>query len=297
MKNPVFRAMAGASAAAFLWHAAPASAQVDPPALATPSTSNFDLKAPGVDMSGVWEIEHYVGSGAPIQKRILHDEDGNPAPFLPWAQKIYDHNIDEEKKGHTYAGGPTFCLPHGMPQMMTAATYPVEIFQSGKDFAFVHELQRNYRIIHLDRGHLQPDDINPNYMGDSVGHWEGDTLVVDTIGLSKKTTFDMMGAPHTDQLHVVEHIRLLNPNQWEDRLTIDDPGTFSHPWTERVTYRRVKPGDEVMEYICLDGNRNAVVNGLVTIDGKPRGDGKKPAAKTAAKKAAQTSAAAHPANG
>ncbi|MGZ3275487.1 MAG: hypothetical protein ACXU82_19425 [Caulobacteraceae bacterium] len=243
---------------------------------ATPSTGpGFTLKAPGVDMSGVWEIEHYVGSGAPLDKRILHDLDGKPAPFLPWAQKIYDHNIAEEKKGHTFVGGPTKCLPHGMPQMMTAATYPVEIFQSAKDFAFVHELQRNYRIVHLDRGHLAPDDLTPSYMGDSVGHWEGDILVVDTIGLSDKTTFDMLGAPHTEKLHVVERIRLVNPNQFEDVITIDDPGTFSHPWTERVTYRRVKPGDEIMEYICLDGNRNNVVGGVVTIDGKPRaGSGK-----------------------
>ena len=62
----------------------------------------------------------------------------------------------------------------------------------------------------------------------------------------------------------------MNPNQFEDVITIDDPGTFSHPWTERVTYKRVKPGDEIMEYICLDGNRNNVVDGVVTIDGKPR---------------------------
>ena len=281
VRGPV-GASAAALAAALLLHAAPALAAAPPqdgPAPATPSTgSGFDLKAPGVDMSGVWEIEHYVGSGAPIERRILHDMEGKPAPFLPWAQKIYDHNIEQEKLGHTYPGGPTFCLPHGMPQMMTAATYPIEIFQSAKDIAFVHELQRNYRIIHLDRGHLAADDITPNYMGDSVGHWEGDTLVVDTIGLSKKTTFDMLGAPHTDQLHTVERYRLLNPNQFEILITIDDPGTFSHPWTERVTYKRVKPGDEVMEYICLDGNRNAVVNGMVTIDGKPRGDtAKKPA--------------------
>ena len=286
----LFHRLCGVSAAAIgaalALQAAPALAQEDAPAPALPSSGpGFDLKAPGVDMSGVWEIEHYVGSGAPLSKRILHDEDGNPAPFLPWAQKIYDHNIEEEKKGHTYAGGPTYCLPHGMPQMMTAAAYPVEIFQSNKDFAFVHELQRNYRIIHLDRGHLAADDISPNYMGDSVGHWEGDTLVVDTIGLSRKTTFDMLGAPHTDQLHVIEHIRLLNKDQWEDKITIDDPGTFSHPWTERVTYRRVKPRDEVMEYICLDGNRNAVVNGMVTIDGKPRGaaSGRKTGGKGAGK--------------
>jgi hypothetical protein len=252
--------------------ALPARAQLDPPQPASPSTGpGFAITGPGVDMSGVWEIEHYIGSNGPIARRILHDEDGNPAPFLPWAQKIYDHNVEEEKRGHTFAGGPTFCLPHGMPQMMTAAAYPVEIFQSAKDLVFVHELQHNYRIIRMDRGHLQDEDIAPDYMGDSVGHWERDTLVIDTIGLSEKTYFDMLGAPHTDKLRVVEHIRLLNKDQFEDRLTIDDPGTFSRPWTERVTYARQKPGIEVMEYICLDGNRNKVVDGMVTIDGKPRG--------------------------
>jgi len=267
-------ALALAAALALGAHAQPAPA---PPG----GGAGFDLKVPGVDMTGLWEIEHYVGSGAPLDKRILHDMDGKPAPFLPWAQKVYDHNIEEEKKGHTYAGGPTFCLPHGMPQMMTAATYPVEIFQTAKDFAFVHELQRNYRIIHLDRGHLAPDDITPDYMGDSVGHWEGGTLVVDTIGLSSKTTFDMLGAPHTDQLHLVERIRLINPDEFEDLITIEDPGTFSRPWTERATYKRTK--HEIMEYICLDGNRNKVVGGLVTIDGKPR-KGKGDASLASAKK-------------
>ena len=110
----------------------------------------------------------------------------------------------------------------------------------------------------------------------AISRLEGDTLVIDTIGLSSKTTFDMLGAPHTDQLHLVERIRLLNPNEFEDLITIDDPGTFSHPWTERATYKRTD--HEIMEYICLDGNRNKVVGGMVTIDGKPR-DAKGAAAK------------------
>ncbi len=249
---------------------------VAPAAMAqAPAGPTFDLKVPGVDLSGVYEIEHYVGSGAPIDKRIMHTIDGSPVPWQPWAKKIYDDRIADERNGHTFAGGPTFCLPHGMPQMMTAATYPIEIFQSAKDVVFVHELQRNYRIIHLDRGHLPVDELTPNYMGDSVGHWEGDTLVVDTVGLSEKTTLDMMGGPHTDKMHTVERIRMVNKDQFEIVITVDDPGTFTKPWTERVTYRRGKPGTEIMEYICLDGNRNQVVNGMVTIDGKPRLDAKK----------------------
>jgi hypothetical protein len=210
-----------------------------------------------------------VGTWVPDTADQRRQVTANEPPWTPAVKTQADKLTLEERQGR-----PVLvlqgCLPHGMPQMMTAASYPVEIFQSAKDFAFVHELQRNYRIIHLDRGHLEADDISPNYMGDSVGHWEGDTLVVDTIGLSAKTTFDMLGAPHTEKMHLVERIRLLNKDQWEDRITIDDPGTFSHPWTERVTYKRVKPGDEVMEYICLDGNRNKVVDGMVTIDGKPR---------------------------
>jgi hypothetical protein len=240
-----------------------------PPAMAA-DAPGFDLRAPGVDMTGVWTIEHYVGSGAPIEKRVMHTLDGSPLPWQPWAQKIYDQRIADERNGHTFPGGPTFCLPHGMPQMMTAAGYPIEIFQSAHDFAFVHELQHNWRIIHLDRGHLEPDDITPDYMGDSIGHWEGDTLIVDTIGLSEKTTLDMLGAPHTDKMHTVERIHMLNKDQFEILITVDDPGAFTKPWTERVTYKRVKPGEELMEYICLDGNRNKVVNGMVTIDGQAR---------------------------
>ena len=106
------------------------------------------------------------------------------------------------------------------------------------------------------------------YYGDSVGHWEGDTLVIDTIGLTKKNTLDMLGMPTSDQMHVVERIKRPTKDKLDILITIDDPGVFTKPWTVHKTYS-LQPRDiEIIEYICLDGNRNQVVDGKVSIDGK-----------------------------
>jgi len=239
-----------------------------PPAWAAEPTPSFSPKIEGVDFGGVWMLDNYVGSGAPIQRRILHTAEGGPVPMQPWVAQLYQQRIDDEAKGHTFAGGPTFCLPHGMPQMITAAAYPIQIFQSPGQIAFVHELGRQYRIIHMDRGHLPADDLYPDYYGDSVGRWEGDTLVIDTIGLSKKTALDMLGMPHTDAMHVIEHIRRPTHDKLDIRVTIEDKGAFTRPWDMHVTYSLQPKSIEILEYICLDGNRNQVVDGKVSIDGK-----------------------------
>jgi hypothetical protein len=137
---------------------------------------------------------------------------------------------------------------------MLALPAAIQILQTPGQITFFHELGRQVRVVHMDRGH--DPDPDPSYFGDDVGHWEGDTLVVDTTGLTDKTTIDMMGAPHSDQLHIVEHIRLLNPNKLEDRITLEDPKAFTHAFDLLRTYTRQPKGTEVLEYICADGNEN-----------------------------------------
>jgi hypothetical protein len=274
--RPVGLAALAALAAAGLAttaHAARAPA-VGPPSLpATPSSPgspHFTPTIEGVDLSGVWIIDQRVGGGTgqPINERILKDANGQAIPTQPWAQKLYDDHVEGEKRGHTFVTPSTQCLPHGMPEMMTGAAYPIEIIQKPGTVAFIAELQHTWRIAHLDRGHLV--DPDPTYYGDSVGHWEGDTLVIDTIGLNGKNVLDMLGMPTTDKMHVVERIRLLNPDKLDIDITIDDPGAYTEPWKEHVTYSRQPKEVELLEYICEAGNRNLVVDGKVTIDGQPR---------------------------
>jgi hypothetical protein len=93
-------------------------------------------------------------------------------------------------------------------------------------------------------------------MGDSIGYWEGDTLIVDTIGLSDRTSIDEVGMPHSESLHVIERYRRVDASTLEIRMTLDDPLTFSKPWEARVIYKAAAPNNPLIEYIC-ENNRSA----------------------------------------
>ena len=122
------------------------------------------------------------------------------------------------------------------------------------------EFYGTFRIIHLNEKHQT--DPDPTYFGDSVGHWEGNTLVVDTIGLTDKTT--LFGAPHGQNLHIVERIRRTGPNSLEDSMTIEDPQTFTRPFNWLVTLKQF-PGMRIGEFVC-DNQRNGVgVNGETSV--------------------------------
>ena len=239
-----------------------------PPTPNTPNTPKFTETLPGVDLSGVWIIDQRVGGGTreAIDKRVLKDANGQAIPTQPWAQKLYDEHVAGERIGHTFVTPSTQCLPHGMPEMVTGAGYPLEIFQRNGEVAFIHELLRTWRIVYLDRGHL--NDPDPTYYGDGVGHWEGDTLVIDTVGLNGKNVLDMLGMPTTEKMHVVERVRKIGPDKLDWDITIDDPGAYTKPWKEHVTFTRQPKNVELLEYICQAGNRNLVVDGKVTVDGK-----------------------------
>jgi hypothetical protein len=106
------------------------------------------------------------------------------------------------------------------------------------------------------------DDIDPTYMGDSVGQWDGDTLVVDTVGLRGDTVFDASGAMHSDKMHIVERIRLISSDKLEDHMTIDDSEAFTKPWEVTHIYDR-KPDWKIMEFVCEENNRGVDPNGSV----------------------------------
>ena len=174
-------------------------------------------------------------------------------PFQPWAAAVYDYNSANVSKYDPEG----YCLPPGGPRMM-ATPYPMEIVQLPEQrriFMVFEGATHIWREIHMDgRPHPQGDALNPTYLGHSVGHWEGDTLVVDVVGFNEGTWIDYYGHPHTDLLHVVERISRPNKSTLRYEATIDDPGAYTRPWTVswNVTWN---PTGELTEYICQENNR------------------------------------------
>jgi hypothetical protein len=145
------------------------------------------------------------------------------------------------------------CLSAGMPGMMSM-TYGMELQQTKDKITIYGELNDVYRRIYLDgRKPTQRTLDDPTFAGYSVGHWEGDTLVVNTVAIREDTLLDLF-SPHSDQLAVQERIRFISPGILEDRITSTDPKALLEPFTQIRTYRRASPpNDELREFSCAEG--------------------------------------------
>lgn len=187
------------------------------------------------DLTGVWMIDHFQPALFPK---------GTTPPFTPWAEEQF-------KKADTKVNDPNLaCLPHGIPRIMFVPL-PMEIFQVPDKVLMYQEAGNQLRQIHMNREHLK--DLDPTYNGDSIGKWDGNTLVVDTVGFNTITWMDHVGLPHTGALHVVERIRRVDHNTLIDDFTIEDPKAYTKKWTASQTYI-LKPGWEIAEYVC-DNNK------------------------------------------
>ena len=141
------------------------------------------------------------------------------------------------------------CYLPGIPRA-TYMPYPFQIVQSTNKIEMAYEFTSTARTIHLDKVEPPPDDT---YMGHSVGHWEGDTLVVDVTHFNGKNWFDRAGNFHSDALHLVERFTPLSPDAINYEVTIEDPKTFSRPWRIAMPlYRRLEPNAQLMEYRCIE---------------------------------------------
>ncbi len=176
-------------------------------------------------------------------------------PYKPEWEARYVKTLTDTQNG--IGSDPTAaCLPGGFPRML-GTPYPMEFLVQPKLVAMLFEANSQMRHIYTD-GRKHPDDLEPTFNGHSIGHWEGDTLVVDTVGLRGDTIFDVSGAPHSDKLHVTEHIRRISPTVIEDKLVIEDPVAFTKPWL--VTRGFVsRPDWDLTEYVCEENQRNPIL--------------------------------------
>ena len=164
-------------------------------------------------------------------------------PFLPWAKKMFDEN--RANKGNDTASR---CLPQGIPRLTYTAN-AFQILQLPNRIVFLYEGGTHiWRTVWMD-GRAHPKDPNPDWLGDAVGHWEGDTLVVDSVGFNDRTWLDDAGHPHTERLHVVEKYTRTGPLAMRYEVVIDDPGAYSQSWTASTSIP-FRPGVRLTEYVC-----------------------------------------------
>jgi hypothetical protein len=178
-------------------------------------------------------------------------------PFLPWSKEFFDQRDRILSKDDPEG----YCLPPGIPRLMNTP-FPMQIYQLPDRILQVYEGGAHmWRIIYMDgREHPKGDKLNPTYLGHAVGHWEGDTLVVDVVGFNDRTWLDAAGHPHTEQLHVIERYTRLDTNTLHYQATIEDPGAYSKPWT--VGWKiEWQPGWDPLEYVCQENNKDVGVNG------------------------------------
>jgi hypothetical protein len=171
--------------------------------------------------------------------------------LTPEAQKHFDAFAAATKEGKVYRDDIGQCWPAGMPIIMTRV-WPIAMIQQPTAIYMVSGFMNSFRTIFLDgRTHTDPDIVVRTFNGESVGRWEGDTLVVDVTELAEQPWFDRAGNHHTDAMRMVERYTLTTPDIIQYEATIEDPNVFTRPWTIAMPiYRRVEPDMQVLHYRC-----------------------------------------------
>ena len=192
------------------------------------------------DFSGVWQVAGPVGDlaqGMPKGVAVPLNEAGKT--LMASRQSGNDPEAN--------------CLPTGVPRV---APYPMRMLQTPTHIFMLFEGNiHSYRQIFVD-GRKHPDDPDPTWYGHSTGHYEGQTLVVDTIGFNDKFWFDFRGHPHSEKLHTLERYTRPNLGTLTVETTIDDPTYYTTPFTVKFT-ARLRPGEELMEYICQENEQDS----------------------------------------
>jgi hypothetical protein len=176
-------------------------------------------------------------------------------PILqPWAASQMRRTNEE-----ILAGKPSFeamsrCWPGGVPGLMLFTAEPAFFLQSAKEVTLVYTRGQNIRHIYMNVPHTKNPPLT--WLGESVGHYEGDELVVDTIGLNDKTFIDWYHTPHSTKLHVIERYKLINGGKrMQGIVTVDDPGAFTSEWTARHYFNRNNLPISESEYVCAENNQ------------------------------------------
>lgn len=250
-------------------------------ALFFPYSANSQASKPAPDLTGVWDRPPLTtgssagasagaagGGSAPANPAANRARgvgpDGVPnfgftadePPMTPWAAEKYKAarsgpSMKPYDKGSDELDPMISCFPSGPTRIYTIPR-PFQIYQFPDHVLIVYEWDHWVRRIYTDgRGH--PDGYLTTWMGHSIGKWDGDALVVDTVDINENSWIDTLGHPHSDALHLVERYRRVNHDTLQIEFTFDDPKAYTKPWTGKKTFYLRPPGYEIMEHaICED---------------------------------------------
>jgi hypothetical protein len=223
-----------------------------PMALALPCVLGAQ-QAATPDFSGVWNMQ-----ASPATRYLSYSLAKDEPPMTPWSlerfkaakpsfgpRSVEDSNDPVNPTTVSAVG----CFPPGVPRIYLHP-FPMEIIQTANRVIMYFEFNHFVRQIYVD-GRKHNTDLGPTWMGDAIGKWEGDTLVVDTIGFNDKTWLDRYGHPHSEALHLTERIRRVDQKTLQDDITIEDPKAYTKPWTTQLNFQ-ARPTWNITEMVCED---------------------------------------------
>lgn len=211
------------------------------------------------NISGAWERYRGRPGEAGVPSEVP------PPPLKPEYLEAWEQRRAEAEaaaaRGEPLATGYTYCLPDGMPSMMSGP-FPFEFLQSPGQVTIVQEAYNQIRRIYLDEPQAELADIEPGFYGHSVGRWEDGVLLVDTIGIKDYVRF--RDVPHSPEMRITERIRLVEPDILRNEITIEDPEYLEEPWTFTFAYERM-PDYKILEYVCEDNREYADEDGVTRL--------------------------------
>ncbi len=219
------------------------------------------------DLSGVWEAEpatrqeltkflpdgvNLLGEADPARYflNILWDFKPEEAPIQPATKAVFLEHVAGRGKDAPFSR----CLPMGVP-LSDYGPGPFKIIQTPATIVMLYELDSSFRQIYMD-GRKLPADPQPSWMGYSIGRWEGDTLVVDSNGFNDRGWLDAFGHPHSEALRVTERFHRRDSGHMDIQITIDDPKSYTKPFTIQPVYRLL-PDTDILESVCAENEKDA----------------------------------------
>jgi len=193
------------------------------------------------DFTGQWIVSAYSPSLTPA--------DGKPVPFKPEAKKVYDQHLAAAAKGDRKWDETSICLPEGLPRLQTIKE-PFEIMQKSNAMYFVAQNRLPWRAYFNEK---LPDDPDPMYLGYHVAKWDGAKLVIDSAGFRDASVLDDKGIPHSEKLHLTATYAMgADKNTMTITWQIEDPDTFTRPWTAKASFKRMPASFQFPEEVCAE---------------------------------------------